>query len=73
MRYEIVDGKLSIHPEESKTVKKIYNWFNYKPMCRDVHLGQSPITARRGRFVPNTVNQSFDAEHLPYWSLHLHR
>ena len=48
--YEIVDGKLAIHLEESKTVKKNYNWFNKgKPIAEKKSiLDKEGITARRG-------------------------
>ena len=47
--YEIVDGKLSIHPEESKTVKSIYKWFNKSVTIAEIKLklDKQGVTERR--------------------------
>ena len=66
--YEIVDGKLSIHPEESKTVKIFLMelLFNKgKPSCRDQeHLGQRRNNRTERRFVPiQSINRLMQNTH----------
>jgi len=47
--YELVDKKLSIHPEESKWIKKIFNWFyqGKSPIWIKSQLDQSGMEPRR--------------------------
>ena len=70
--YEIVDGKLAIHPEESKTVKKIYNWFNKGKSIADIKsiLDKEGITARRGGlFQTQSINRLMqNTHHIGYYT-----
>ena len=70
--YEIVDGKLSIHPEESKTVKKIYKWFNDGKPIADIKrlLDKEGITARRGGlFNTGSINRLMqNTHHIGYYT-----
>ena len=70
--YEVVDGKLSIHPEESKTVKKIYSWFNGGKSIADIKstLDKSGITARRGGlFQLQSINRLMqNTHHIGYYT-----
>ena len=70
--YEIVDGKLSIHAEESKVVKKIYGWFNDGKSIVDIKstLDKSGITARRGGlFQTQSINRLMqNTHHIGYYT-----
>ena len=70
--YEVVDGKLAIHPEESKTVKKIYNWFNKGKPIAEIKsiLDKDGITARRGGlFQTQSINRLMqNTHHIGYYT-----
>ena len=70
--YEVVDGKLAIHPEESKTVKKIYNWFNKGKPIAEIKsiLDKEGITARRGGlFQTQSINRLMqNTHHIGYYT-----
>ena len=70
--YEVVDGKLAIHPEESKTVKRIYNWFNKGKPIAEIKsiLDKEGITARRGGlFQTQSINRLMqNTHHIGYYT-----
>lgn len=64
--YEIVDGKLSVHPEESKTVKNIFKWFNDGISIAEIKrkLDKQGVTARRGGlFNTGSINKLMQNTH----------
>lgn len=70
--YEIIDGKLSVHPKESKVVKKIFKWFNEGKSIGDIksQLDKDGVTARRGGlFQTQSINKLMqNTHHIGYYS-----
>ena len=70
--YEVVDGKLAIHPDESKTVKKIYKWFNDGKSVAEIKrtLDRDGVTARRGGlFNMGSINRLMqNTHHIGYYT-----
>lgn len=72
--YEIKNKKLSIHPEESKWVKKMFDWF-YKGKTQiwiKSQLDKSGVLARRGKlFNTGSINSLFNNTHYKgYFTYH---
>lgn len=70
--YEIVDGKLAIHPEEGKTVKTIYKLFNDGISIAEIkrRLDKQGVTARRGGlFNTGSINKLLqNTHHIGYYT-----
>ena len=70
--YEIVDGKLAIHPKEGKTVKTIYKLFNDGISIAEIkrRLDKQGVTARRGGlFNTGSINKLLqNTHHIGYYT-----
>ena len=70
--YEIVEGKLAIHPEEGKTVKTIYKLFNDGVSIAEIkrRLDKQGVTARRGGlFNTGSINKLLqNTHHIGYYT-----
>jgi len=70
--YEVKDGKLSVHPKESKVVKKIFKWFNEGKSIGDIksRLDKDGVTARRGGlFQTQSINKLMqNTHHIGYYT-----
>ena len=70
--YKILEGKLVPHPEESKTVKKIFAWFNKGKSIADIKstLDIDGVVARRGgSFQTQSINLLMqNTHHIGYYT-----
>ena len=70
--YKVADGKLAVHAEEGKTVKRIYNWFSKGKPIADIKsiLDKEGVTARRGGlFQTQSINRLMkNTHHIGYYT-----